>query len=55
MSFHVFRVVSCLSPLSLRMIRWLVTDHSMHDEELKTSHDREILLQGAETDAYGAP
>jgi hypothetical protein len=32
---HVF---SHLSPLSLDMIRWLVTDHSVHDEELKNSH-----------------
>jgi hypothetical protein len=40
--FMSFRVVLRLSPLSLRMIRWLVTDHSVHDEELKTSRDREI-------------
>jgi hypothetical protein len=38
-----FRVVSCLRPLSLRMIRWLVTDHSVHDEELKSSRDHEIM------------
>jgi hypothetical protein len=35
---HVF---SCLSPLSLDMIRWLVTDHSVHNNKLKTSCDRE--------------
>jgi hypothetical protein len=33
-----FRVFSRLSPLSLDMIRWLVTGHSMHNEELKNSH-----------------
>jgi hypothetical protein len=33
--FVSFRVVSRLSPSSLRMIRWLVTDHSVHVEELK--------------------
>jgi hypothetical protein len=40
--FVSFRVILCLSPLSLRMIRWLVTDHSVHNEELKTSCDHEI-------------
>jgi hypothetical protein len=33
-----FRVCSPTSPLSLDMIRWLVTDHSVQDEELKNSH-----------------
>jgi hypothetical protein len=30
-----------LSPLSLDMIRWLVMDHSMHNDKLKPSRDRE--------------
>jgi hypothetical protein len=35
---HVFSLLSRLSPLSLDMIRWLVTDPAVHDEELKNSH-----------------
>jgi hypothetical protein len=33
-----FRVYLHTSPLSLDMIRWLVTDHSVHDRELKNPH-----------------
>jgi hypothetical protein len=43
MSFHVFSCRLAPKSLIIKVIRWLVTDHPVHDKKLKTSRDCEIL------------